>query len=58
MSDARPKKLRRTTPAVRAQAELILRARHPERAVPTPWVREPDAETLRDIPTHTEEHGT
>jgi hypothetical protein len=56
MSDQRPKKLRRTTPAVRAQAELILRARYPERAIPTPWVREPDAEGLREVPTHTEQH--
>ena len=54
MSDARPTLIRRERAALRAQAELILRARYPERAVTTPWVREPDADELREVPTHTD----
>lgn len=54
MTEQRPKKLRRETAAVRAQAELLLRQRHPERAVTTSWVREPDRDALRDVPVHTD----
>jgi hypothetical protein len=54
MTAAQPTKIRRVVAAVRAQAELLLRARHPERAVTTPWIREPDADGLQDVPDHRE----
>lgn len=54
MSDAKPKLVRRDYASLRAQAELILRQRHPDRAVTTPWIREPDAAALQDIPVHTD----
>lgn len=52
MTAAEPTKVRRVTDAVRAQAELLLRARHPERANTRPWIREPDAEKMRHVPDH------
>jgi len=49
---AKPTRVRRDEAILRAQAELLLRARHPERSVTTPWVREPDPEGLAGIPAH------
>ena len=53
--NTKPTKIRRHDAIVRAQAELLLRARHPERSVTTPWVREPDTDALAAIPAHDDE---